>query len=174
MDWNDLFSRILSLRTFSNLWYWMAVCVSWMVASHWIIGVPFDMIYNARRAGGQPAQDLSALVDINARRLQGLYDTGGMILVGLVAFMLTSMAVTGFYYGMEVAQGMFFLAAPLTIVGVLNFQKSNAFLQAPPTLEDLPKRLMNLRMVIQFIGMTAIFLSATYGMYFNLTKPFGY
>ena len=174
MDWNDVFSRILSLRTFSNLWYWLMVCVSWMIASHWILGIPFDMIQRARRKGDQAAADLENLTDINVRRLQSLSNEGGFIIVGIIAFLLTSIAMTAFYYRMEVAQGLFFLLFPLTIAGGLNFHASTKLLQDPPRGEDLAKRLMQIRLWIQFIAMISVFFSAAYGMYFNLTKPFGY
>jgi len=174
LDWNDVFSRILSLRTFSNLWYWLMVCVSWMIASHWILGIPFDMIQRARRKGDQAAADLENLTDINVRRLQALSNEGGFIIVGFIAFLLTSIAMAGFYYRMEVAQGLFFLLFPLTIAGSLSFYTSTNLLRNPSRGAELAKRLMRIRLWIQIIAALSVFFSAAYGMYYNLSNPFGY
>lgn len=174
LDWNDIFSRVLSLRTFSNLWYWLAVCGTWMMASHWIIGVPFDMIYFARRRGGKAAQDLDTLVDINARRLISLNEMGGVVLVAVLAFLLSGLAVMAIYYKLELAQGILFLVGPLTVVGMINMWASKQLIENPLSGNVLAKRLMHLRLLIQFVAMTSIFFSVVYGMYFNLTKPFGY
>ncbi|WP_106744210.1 component of SufBCD complex [Yoonia maritima] len=174
LDWNGLFSRVLDVHTFSNLWYWIMVCTCWMIVSHWIIGVPFDMILRARRFGAQAGSDLEALVDINVRRIQALVQEGGGLAVGLLAFILTSVVVSALYYRLEVAQGVMLLVLPITFVGGINVFASKRLSQNPLQGAELSKYLIRLRLIIQLIAMVSVFISAAYGMLFSLMQPFGY
>jgi hypothetical protein len=45
--------EVIDMRSFSNLWYWIALAVLWSSTSHWVLGVPFDMIQRARRRAGR-------------------------------------------------------------------------------------------------------------------------
>ncbi|WP_411646377.1 component of SufBCD complex [Loktanella agnita] len=174
MHWNNAVFHVIDLRTFSNIWYWLAVGVTWSVLSHWIIGVPFDMIYRARKEGGAAAHDLDQLVAINVRRLMQLSHIAGLWLSAFVAFILSSIAMMAFYYGSELAQGILLLMLPVTIVAVMNLRKSHQYELKQPTGKVLIKELLHLRLIIQSIGVVAIFFTAMYGMYFNLSVPVGY
>ncbi|PUB12813.1 hypothetical protein [Yoonia sediminilitoris] len=174
MDWNDAIFQVISLHTFSNVWYWLAVAVTWSTASHWIIGVPFDMIHRARRNGDQATADLEAIVAINVRRLIAIADVAGLWLMGFAAFVLSVLAMAGFYYGFELAQGFFCIALPLTVVVILNIRLSMSFARSQPTGDDLVHALLGLRFWIQTIAMVSIFATAMYGMYHNLSLPLGF
>ena len=79
----DLFSiifELIDLRSFSNLWYWIALAVLWSSASHWVLGVPFDMVGRAAKHGGEAAQDLQDAVRIQVNRLIYISDVSGFIL----------------------------------------------------------------------------------------------
>ncbi len=69
MDIYGTVFEVIDMRSFSNLWYWIGLAVIWSTVSHWVIGVPFDMVLRARLKGGQVANDLETLVQINCRRL---------------------------------------------------------------------------------------------------------
>ena len=45
------------------------MAVIWSTASHWVLGVPYDMVYRARREQGQALDDLETLVRINVDRM---------------------------------------------------------------------------------------------------------
>lgn len=77
MDWTETVFRVIDLATFSSVWFWLAVIVSWAVASHWLIGVPFDLLYRARKSDPQELADLEAITDVNVRRFTGLVDMAG-------------------------------------------------------------------------------------------------
>ncbi|MDO6589469.1 MULTISPECIES: hypothetical protein [Rhodobacterales] len=174
MDLNDVFSRILSFQTFSNLWYWLAVCTSWMIACYWVVGVPLDMIHRARRHGGQAAQDLEILVAVNVRRLQMFTQWDRIASVGFATFILTSVTVSAFFYEFEVAKGLFFILIPITIAMLVNIYAAEHLHDAPREGSALIKYLILVRLWIQVVAMVAIFISVTYGMFFNLTQPLGY
>ena len=70
--------EVIDMRSFSNLWFWIALAVVWSSASHWVLGVPFDMVHRARRHGGQAQIDLDDLARINANRLLHMLEDAGL------------------------------------------------------------------------------------------------
>lgn len=169
MNWNDAIFQVIDLRSFSSVWYWLAVAVSWSTVSHWIIGVPFDLIFRARREGGIAADDLDMLVAINVRRLMTISDIAGVWLIGFLFFLLSVLVSLGFYYGFELAQGVFCLAFPLSIVAMLNMRKARRYAANQPTGADLAHDLLRFRFWIQVIAMISIFITAMYGMFYTLS-----
>ena len=169
----DIITGLIDFRTFSNIWYWLAVIVTWAVATHWVIGVPFDMVVRARRQGGQAAQDLDIFVAINLRRLLTLSGTPSVILVGIGAFVVTAAAVLGFVYGLELAQGLFCLAFPLVFVAVLTWRSCQRLALDQQTGPAFIRALVLLRFWIQLIAITALFCTALLGIYVMLSQRFG-
>ncbi len=174
MNWNDAIFQVIDLHTFSNFWYWLSVAVTWAMVSHWVLGVPFDMVLRARRHGDAAIADLEALVAINVRRLLTITDIAGLWLAGVTAFSLSTLAMMGFWYGFELAQGVFCLAFPLSAVAVMNIRMSRRFAQKQPMGDALPAALLRMRFWIQVIAMISIFVTAMYGMYRNLSLPLGF
>lgn len=168
MDWRDTLTRVIELNTFASVWYWLAVAVSWAAASNWLIGVPFDVLYRARKCAPQELADLEALVEINVRRITMINDQAGVALTALLAFTLAMLGMAGFYYGFELAQGFFILAAPLSLVTAVNMRLAHQLRAMPLEGRALVRRLFAVRFWTQVIAMVAIFFSAMYGMYFNV------
>ena len=156
------------MRSFSNLWFWIAVAVLWSSASHWVLGVPYDMIARARRHGGTAAADLDTLVHINARRILFIGRVSGLWLTGIAAFMITALVVLGFFYRLEFAQAVLLLFVPMTLVGLLSLRTARAIEAAADTGPDLWRRLVRHRMAVQGLGMVSIFVTAMWGMWQNL------
>ena len=168
MDWSRALFQVIDLQSFSSLWYWMAVAVVWSSVSHYVLGVPYDMIQRARRNGGQAEQDLHDMVRICVNRLLHISHAAGMILLGFACFLLSSLCVMGFWYGAELAQAVFLIAFPLSLVGALSLSTARAIAATAPEGEDLYSALNKHRFWTQTIGMIAIFITAMYGMYQNL------
>ena len=108
------------MRSFSNLWFWIALAVLWSTASHWILGVPYDMVLRARRQGGQTEQDLEDLVRINTNRMLYIARVSGLWMLSIGCFVLSGLLVLGFVYGVEFAQALFLLAFPMAIVALIS------------------------------------------------------
>lgn len=168
LDWTQTLLDVIDVRSFSSLWYWIAVAVAWSSASHWVLGVPFDMIVRARRQGGEAEADLEALARINARRLLGIAEASGTWLVGAVTFALSGLLVLGLWYRVEFAQAVLFLAVPMTAVGALSLRAARGIEEAGPQGAELVARLLRHRLWTQGVGMAAIFATALFGMYHNL------
>ncbi|MDZ4095578.1 MAG: component of SufBCD complex, partial [Paracoccaceae bacterium] len=108
MQWYQAIFEVIDMRSFSNLWFWIALAVLWSTASHWVLGVPFDMVIRARRHdhAGQAEADLQAMVHINANRLLHIAQISGLWIAGIAAFVITTLAMLGFYYKIEFAQAV--------------------------------------------------------------------
>ncbi|WP_375280912.1 component of SufBCD complex [Pseudooctadecabacter sp.] len=168
MNWTNTLFEVIDMRSFSNLWFWIALAVMWSSVSHWVLGVPYDMIQRAKKHGGAAEADLHDMVRINVNRLLYIAEVTGLVLSGVVCFMLTSLAILAFVYDVEFAQAVFLLAFPMTLVGALSLNTAQIIARDNPQGEDLQKRLSRHRVATQFVGMFSIFITAMFGMYKNL------
>jgi hypothetical protein len=167
LNLSQLIFDLIDLRSFSNLWYWIALAVTWSTASHWILGIPYDMVLRARRHGGQAEQDLADITRINVTRILYIAREAGTILMAMGAFALTTLALLGFYYHVEFCQAVFLIAMPLSIVASMSFSTARKIEETGASGEDLRKRLAIHRVTVQVMGMISIFITAFWGMLQN-------
>lgn len=172
MDIFDTLIELIDLRSFSNLWFWIALAVMWSSASHWVLGVPIDLVYRASRLGGQSEQDLEDVVRVNVNRMLYIAQVSGAWLLGLACFVLSGLVVLGFYYGVEFAQAVFLLVFPMSMVGLVSLATAGRIERDHVVGKGLRKALVRLRLYIQLIGVAAIFVTAMWGMYQNLKYGF--
>lgn len=168
MNWHETVFEVIDMRSFSNLWFWIALAVMWSTASHWVVGVPFDLITRARRQGGQAQADMEDLVRIHTNRLLYIGRVSGLWVLGFSCFFLTGLAILGFWYGIELAQALFLMGFPMSFVGLLSLSTARLIQSDFEGGEILYKRLVRHRIYTQIIGMVAIFVTALWGMYQNL------
>ncbi len=168
MDWYSTILELIDMRSFSNLWFWIALAVVWSSASHWIMGVPYDMIMRARRVGGQAEADLLDIVRINRNRILYIVEVSGFMIFLMGSFLFTGLAMLGFYYGVEFAQAVFLLIFPMSFVAMLNFRLARKLGSQEMTLELVSKGLLRCRLYSQLIGMVAILVTSLWGMYQNI------
>lgn len=169
LTWLELLSEMIDLRSFSNLWFWLALAVTWSTASHWVLGVPYDMVQRAAIKGGQAEADLEALARIYVNRMLFIAAEAGAWATGVLAFLLTSLAILGFYYGVQFAQALFLLAFPMTLVGAISLRAARKITAEQAAGEVLRRRLTHLRRWTQAIGMIAIVITVFWGMAQNLS-----
>ena len=174
LDWYQTLFELIDMRSFSNLWFWIVLAVVWSTTSHYGLGVPFDMVLRAKRHGGQTEIDLEDLVRINTNRLLFIAQRSGLWIAGFACFFLTMLGMLGLVYGNEFAQALILLGLPLLLVGLLSISTARLIQEEGSTDEQLRRRLMRHRLYTQIIGMIAIFVTALWGMYQNLSVgPFG-
>ncbi|MEM7473191.1 MAG: component of SufBCD complex [Pseudomonadota bacterium] len=167
MDFYVTAFELIDLRSFSNLWFWIMLAVFWSTASHYVLGVPYDMVSRAARQGGQAEQDLVDLVRINANRLIYIADEAGSWLIVFATFFVTVLFVSGFYQGVEFCQALTFLFVPMLLIFALSVHNAR---RAPAMRgDDLYKLLRRQRIAIQAMGMVAILISSMWGMYVNIS-----
>ena len=161
-------SEVIEFRSFSNLWFWIALAVLWSNLSHRILGVPVDMVNRARKKGGQHAQDLHDLARIHVNRLVFVSQSAGVWILALGCFLLSTLATLGFFLKVEFAQAVFLLMLPFALVKLINLAAAYRVLNKVQEPEELYQLLLTTRGIIQFLGVIFIFLTATWGMYQNL------
>jgi hypothetical protein len=161
--------EVIDLRSFSNLWYWIALAVLWSSVSHWVLGVPHDMIHRARREGGQALTDVEDLVRINVNRLLHVVDGGALVFMGLLGFWMSALGMLAFYYRVEFAQALFLLIGPMMIVLWVSVIECRRIAKGASQGDALLRRLTIHRRVIQVIGMISIAVTGLYGTWLNIS-----
>ena len=168
MQWYETILELIDLRSFSNLWYWIALAVMWSSASHYVIGVPFDLVVRARRFGGQAQTDLEDMVRINISRITYIAGVSGLWLMGFVSAILTMLILLGFYYQVEFCQAIFLLFLPMTLLGGLSLRTAQRLQATMPSGEALRRALTRHRFWTQGLGIISIFITAMWGMWQNM------
>lgn len=168
MDLVQLIFELIDMRSFSNLWYWISLGVIWSSASHWVLGVPHDMIQRARRERGQALEDLETLVRINVTRLLFIARASGAFLVAGLCFVTTTLGLLAFVYDMEFASAVLFIFVPLAVLGGLSLRAAVRIEAGEGQGEALFRRLFRHRLATQILGMLAIFVTSLFGMWHNL------
>lgn len=169
MDWYSSIFELIDMRSFSNLWYWIALAVLWSTSSHWVMGIPYDLVVRARRVGGQAESDLLDIVRINTNRLLYIAEVSGVVIFSLCCFLFAGLATLGFYYQVEFAQAVFLLLFPMSIVAMINVRVARRLRRQELTLDTVSKTLHRCRLTTQVIGMFAILVTSLWGMYQNLS-----
>lgn len=167
MDFLDLVTEVIDLRSFSNLWYWIVLAVMWSSLSHWVLGIPYHMVQRARRGHADSQRDLLLLVEVNGRRILEFAALSGTFLVASSGFALSALMVLGWAYGVEFAQAIVLLLVPLLAVTGLSIMTAHRVQNAE--IEQLYLQLRNHRMIVQLMGVISIFITAFWGMYTNVT-----
>ncbi|ETX14298.1 component of SufBCD complex [Roseivivax halodurans JCM 10272] len=166
--------EVIDMRSFSNLWFWIALAVMWSTASHWILGVPYDMVSRAGRLGGAAQKDFEDLARINVTRILQIAEEAGLLLAAGGSFLLTMLGVLGFGFGVEIAQAVFLLGLPMALIGLLSVRTARRIRARGIAGPELRGTFTRHRMVIQGIGMVSVLVTTLWGMYMNFVLgPFG-
>lgn len=167
MQWYDILFELIDFRSFSSMWYWIALSVVWSTASHWVLGVPYDMVRRARRGVEGAQRDLEDLLRVNVLRILYYARGAGVVMVGVTAFVASGMVVLA-VLGIELAQAILCILLPMALVQALRLRLALQFERVAHGSADLDRVLSRHRAAVQVIGMFAIFFTALFGMYQNL------
>ncbi|MEL6168534.1 MAG: component of SufBCD complex [Pseudomonadota bacterium] len=168
MDWYQTVFELIDTRSFSNMWYWIALAVLWSTVSHWVLGVPFDMVQRAQRQGGQAEADLEDLVRVNINRILYIQEYAGLFILGFGCAAYTTLALLGFFYGVEFAQAVFLLAFPMMVIALMSLNTARRIRSDGLAGADLRKRMARHRFWTQVLGVVSIFVTAVFGMFQNV------
>jgi hypothetical protein len=167
LDFLDLVTQVIDLRSFSNLWYWIVLAILWSGLSHWVMGIPYDLVQRARHGDETSLSDLRLLAEINCRRILALAKLSGTAMVAVSAFVITSLVVLGWVYRVEFCQAIVLLVLPLILVTALSVR--TARIMTENGFEDVPLMLRRHRLMVQGMGIVFIFVTAFWGMYVNVS-----
>lgn len=169
MDWYSTVFELIDMRSFSNLWFWIALAVLWSSTSHYVLGVPWDMVTRARKGHAQAMDDMNQLAAINTRRILYIGRESGLLMTGLLFFLLTGAAIMGWIYDREFAQAVFLLMLPMSLVWILSVRTAHRIEAGALQGEALIAKFTRHRLFVQLVGMVSIFVTAMWGMYQNMT-----
>lgn len=116
----------LDTQSFSSVWYWLMLTVTWTWVSRGALGIPPELVRSLNRREAGEANESAALrlldwVSLVAPRWQLMRDDG-VVLLGVASFMLSVLAGLGFLYGLELAQALLLMMAPLMLLGWLRLR----------------------------------------------------
>lgn len=168
LDWYEAVFELIDLRSFSNLWYWIALALFWSSANHYILGVPFDLVLRAKREGGQAETDLRDMVRVTINRLLIFGEMSGVLIFGFVCFLLMTLFLLGFIYSFEFAQALFLILFPMGLLGLMSIRAANSIEANVETMDQLNTCLLKHRFWTQVLGTVSILITAIWGMYHNI------
>ncbi|TFL17730.1 component of SufBCD complex [Jannaschia formosa] len=163
----DTALELIDFRSFSNLWFWIALAALWSTASHWVVGVPFDLVRRAAAGEPQALDDMVVLANIQARRILFIADATGLISTALTFFMVTTLTLLGFLYWIEFAQALLLLFLPMMVVFWLTVRTARRIDEGLDPV-DLGNLLAQHRRMVQGVGVVAIFVTSMFGMWINM------
>ncbi|MEM8959665.1 MAG: component of SufBCD complex [Pseudomonadota bacterium] len=160
---------LIDLRSFSSLWYWVLVALTWARVTQTPLGVPYDMVERAATSAAA-GEDLLAMARIQVRRRRTMATRQGAFLVGLWAFLLSILIGLTFWYGSELAFSVLLLAAPLAWVNWMSQRAARDLAVTGPDVDIVRLRLRRLKRWIQAGALVTVFITAVVGMYYNLVN----
>ncbi len=161
-------SQVIDTRSFSSLWFWIVLVVFWSLSSHFVLGVPYDMVIRARRYGGEADQDLYDMVRVSTNRILYIVNKAAVLLICVAMFWLSIFVTLAFYYDIEFAQAMLCFYVPFLIISALSVRAARRIKATDPTGAVLQRRLLFHRLSIQALGMFFVAGTSLWGIWQNL------
>ncbi|MCA8878437.1 MAG: component of SufBCD complex [Rhodobacteraceae bacterium] len=162
--------QFIDLRSFSDVWYWLMLGVVWTRVMHAPMGVPAELIHRARRGSPEAADDLARLTAIRVRHERDVARALGAWRVAFWSCALTACGLAAYLYFVEFAQAVFLLLAPYALVRLLVARTAARMDAAMPSDDALVRAHLRLRRQVQVVVLPAVFLSAVWGMGYNLAQ----
>lgn len=180
---------LLDSRSFGTVWFWLALVGMWSATGRNVLGVPAELLARARRAqaAGEPeGPAVIALLDwlsLTVPRWR-LGRTEGAVFLGLSSFLLTSLAILGFRYGLEMAQALTLLLLPFAVLFWLRVMLARRLL---PLLEagqagerpvsgiaaEAVRQMLRHRRLVTLLSIAAVAATALWGTLWTLMHPNG-
>ncbi|MCV2449077.1 hypothetical protein [Paracoccus sp. DMF] len=179
---------LLDSRSFGSIWFWVILTLAWTMAGRRSLGVPSDVIAAAGRTAPGPEDDPAALMlldwlSLTLPRWQ-LGPREGAVLLGVGAFLVSTLAVLGFGYGLEMAQALVLLILPFAGLFALDLRlarRLGAVLAraevGQPVNEagaEAARLLRHHRRVGLAISVLSVAVTAFYGAVWMIAHPFGF
>lgn len=163
---------LLDMRAFASLWYWVLMLILWGNAADRVLGVPWAVIAEARRAGtAEAATAIAEHLRPALWRLRMATRRGLLAQAAFAGFAMSLLGVLGFVYGLELAQAVFVLIAPLGLVTLMGHRLARRILDEALSGDDLLAALARLHGTTTGIAILAIAAAAVWGAAQVLTFP---
>ena len=154
----------INMRSFSALWYWVAVAVFWIWALGQTMGLPWGMVTLARRSPEGLAQ-LEAMAQLVAQRKAALWAAGQIWLVALMAALIGLLTALAFFYGVELAQAVWFLAVPIVLIWAGNLRAAHLVARGQGQGAALLRVMFWLQVYTQIVAFVFIMLTMFFAFF---------
>lgn len=193
--------QFLDLRSFSSVWYWLMLTWLWTRTGRSVLGVPVEVVQRAHKAAEpagsgddgpgplhadhQAEPDLLLLDWLLLTLPRWHLPSGdGAVLLGVAAFLLTSLGGLGFFYAQELAQAVFVLVAPFGVLMLMRIRLAHrlapllAQAQAgtlPPAraAKDAGRLMMRHRLQVLVLSTLSVAVAAVWGTAWVIRHPYG-
>ncbi len=166
-----LIGEAISLRSFSSLWYWIALAVFWIAATGRVLGISFASV-NRARGGGLALMQLETMTHIAAQIWSAGWQKWQVLWVALAAATMASLSLLAFSYGIELAQAVWFLVFPYLIILALQLRLALRILGENVSDDALLKIMYRFRIKVQVIGFIFIFLTVSFAFFHLLVHGY--
>ncbi len=179
----------LDNRSFGSIWYWFALVGMWSAAGRNVLGIPVEVLARARqaqKAGEGEGPAVVTLLDWLSLTLPRWQPGAreGAVFVGICAFLLSSLAVMGFGYGLEMAQALTLLLTPFLVLFLMRLALARGLMPVMLAGQsgDMPlaeagdlvaRRLTRHRRMVTALSMAAVAITALWGTLHSLMHPNG-
>lgn len=165
----ELMDELISRRSFSSLWYWIMVGVFWVLINRRVMGLPQDMLERAR-AGGDALRAFETMAQLQAQRAVQNWQRGQVFNLALVSGVLTLTTVLAFWYGIELAQAVWFLICPLVIVWAMSLRAAGLVLNGFGQGDALLRVMYKFKFRLQVIGIVFVFSNIIFALSFLVSQ----
>lgn len=160
--------ELMVLESIWTIWFWIAHAVAWSMASHFAMGVPWDMVLQANREkdeDGPWSRAADGMIRAQVFRFTEIGQRFGTGLVGVTAFVLAAAGTLAVQAELEFARAALTFLVPLTAIYALSFRTATRMkvqaLAGRPLRDEVRKQ----RFWNQFIGVLAIAGAAATGVW---------
>lgn len=153
--------ELIDLSAFDSVWYWIFLAALWSHQSYYTCGVAQDLLAQAR-FDADVSRDVLTQARLTHAWAARERTRAGMVSVAVSAMALSFLAMTGFFYGAQIAQALFFIATSLGSAAVL----ARVLLRDFDRLDDQAAlaALWRLRHATRVLGAGMIFVTAIWGV----------
>lgn len=181
---------LLDSRSFGTVWYWLVVLGAWSLAGRSVIGVPAPVVIRARAAIAAGKGDAPVVLHLLDWLFLVLpqWHVGrreGAAMLAVAAFALTSLAIMGFGYGLELALASLLILLPWAILTWLRLRLARGLapLLAEAEAGTRPvaeigaavlRRMVIHRRLVTVLSLVSVALTAVLGALWSLGHPYGF
>lgn len=179
----------LDSRSFGTVWYWLLLLGLWSATGRSILGVPAEVVARARAAMRSDTPESPAVLNLLdwlslALPRWRLGRTEGAVFLGIAAFCLSSLALLGFLYGLEMAQALTLMLSPFLLLFWLRILLARRLmpLMARAEAGELPmtelaqqtvRRMIWHRRFVSLLSVVSVAITALWGAIWVVMHPFG-
>lgn len=165
----DEIREIMNLESLWTLWFWIMHVIAWSMTSHFVLGVPFDVIVQANREkdeAGPWTFHADAMIRASVFRVVSYFRKMGTVIVGVWSFLIGSLLTFAILFQNEFCMAALTFMLPLTAIYAVSIRWALWIdgTELGPT--ELRQAVRRLRFWVQLFGVIAVILAGAIAVYF--------